>query len=288
MPDEHGQEKLGKDRLQASIDKSIELSNAFKPHLKPPHDAEYEKTFWPFIILSKKRYVGNLYEEDVDKFKEKSMGIVLKRRDNANILKKVYGGMINIILNQNDIAKSIAFLKNQLNLIQNESIPVGDLIISKTLKGSYADPSKISHKVLADRMLERDPGSAPQVNDRVQYVYIHNPDKRALQGERIESPEYIKANDIKIDYSFYITNQIMKPVCQLLSLVLESISGYRKPPGYFEELETKYVKKLGDVRLAKEKVQAAKEAEVERLIFEPVLLSIRKRMKNQKSIHDYF
>ena len=288
LPDENGEEKTGKDRLQASIDKSIELSNAFKPHLKSPHDAEYEKTFWPFIILSKKRYVGNLYEEDVNKFKEKSMGIVLKRRDNANILKKVYGGMINIILNQNDITKSIAFLKNQLNLIQNESVPIGDLIISKTLKGSYADPSKISHKVLADRMLERDPGSAPQVNDRVQYVYICNPDKNALQGDRIESPEYIKANNITIDYSFYITNQIMKPVCQLLSLVLESISGYKRPKGYFEEMESKYTKKLGDVKAAKEKVQSLKEAEVEKLIFEPVLVSIKKKMKNQKSIYDFF
>ena len=39
---------------------------------------EYEKVLWPFIILTKKRYVGNLYEEDPQKYYQKSMGIVLK------------------------------------------------------------------------------------------------------------------------------------------------------------------------------------------------------------------
>ena len=60
---------------------------------------EYEKTLWPFAILTKKRYVGNLYEEDPDKFKQKSMGIVLKRRDNAPIVKIVCGGIVDRILN---------------------------------------------------------------------------------------------------------------------------------------------------------------------------------------------
>lgn len=292
LPDENGNELTGKDRLQASIDKSIKVSEGFDDVLERRqqnvHKAEYEKTFFPFIILSKKRYVGNLYEHDVNKFNQKSMGIVLKRRDNANILKKIYGGMIDIILNQNDVPRSISYLKNQLTQIQNESIPMNDLIISKTLKGSYADPSKIGHKVLADRMFERDPGSAPQVNDRVQYLYIHNPDKKALQGDRIEDPEFIKANDLKIDYCFYISNQILKPVSQLLSLVVERIPGYRRPATYFQDLCEKFKKQLKEDKLAKDKVQAMKETEVEKLIFEPVLTSIRKKMKNQKSIYDFF
>ena len=196
--------------------------------------------------------------------------------------------MIDIILNQNDVPRSISYLKNQLTQIQNESIPMNDLIISKTLKGSYADPSKIGHKVLADRMFERDPGSAPQVNDRVQYLYIHNPDKKALQGDRIEDPEFIKANDLKIDYCFYISNQILKPVSQLLSLVVERIPGYRRPATYFQDLCEKFKKQLKEDKLAKDKVQAMKETEVEKLIFEPVLTSIRKKMKNQKSIYDFF
>ena len=288
LKDENGEECVGKDRLQAAIDTSIELSKAFKPLLKPPHDAEYEKTMAPFIILSKKRYVGNLYEYDVNSYTEKSMGVVTKRRDNAMILKRVYGGIIDIILNQNDVGKAISFLKNQLNLLQNGSVSVQDLIISKTLKGSYANPQQIAHKVLSDRMFQRDPGSAPAVNDRVPYIYIYNPDKSALQGDRIESPEFIKTHSIRIDYGHYVSNQILKPVCQLLALAVEQIPGYRKPEGYFTQLFEKYKKKFGDDKIASEKVQTEKEKIVENLLFEPVLANIRKKLKNQRSISDFF
>ena len=44
-----------------------------------------------------------------------------------------------------------------------------------------------------------------------------------MQGDRIETPTFIKDNNVKIDYEFYITNQIMKPVQQVFALVLEKI-----------------------------------------------------------------
>lgn len=289
LPDENGFELSGKDRLQASIDKSIELSKAFKPHLKAPHDAEYEKTFFPFIIMSKKRYVGNLYEEDVNKFKQKSMGIVLKRRDNANILKTVYGGMIDIILNENNVDKSIEFLKKQLKNIEDGKVDIKDLVITKTLKGSYADPSKIAHKVLADRMMDRDPGSAPQVNDRVPYVYIYNKEKNALQGDKIENPDFIQKNNVKIDYAFYITNQIQKPVSQLLSLRVEQIKGCKKNREYFENLKQKYLKEYnGDVIKTNDKINTLKELEVSNLIFDPIITKINQKARGQTTMTRWF
>ena len=39
------------------------------------------------------------------------MGIVLKRRDNAPIVKDVYGGIIDILMKDKDIEKAIKFLK---------------------------------------------------------------------------------------------------------------------------------------------------------------------------------
>ena len=51
------------------------------------------------------------------------------------------------------------------------------LIISKSLRGFYKKPHMIAHKVLADRMGERDPGNKPMVNDRIPYVYIQTKTK---------------------------------------------------------------------------------------------------------------
>jgi hypothetical protein len=136
-----------------------------------PQKLNYEKTLYPFILFSKKRYVGNLYEFDINKFKQKSMGIVLKRRDNANIVKKIYGGIIDIILNKQDLKESIVFLREELSNLVEGKTKIEDLVISKSLKGSYVDPTKIAHKVLADRIAERDPGNRPKAGDRIPYVY---------------------------------------------------------------------------------------------------------------------
>ena len=42
--------------------------------------------------------------------------------------------------------------------------------------------------------------------------------KKILQGNRIEHPDYIKEQSLKLDFEFYISNQIMNPVKQVLDL----------------------------------------------------------------------
>ena len=71
--------------LQKTIDYGMEAGERSKKLLKRPHDLEYEKTFHPFILLSKKRYVGNKFEDDIKSYKQACMGIVLKRRDNDDL-----------------------------------------------------------------------------------------------------------------------------------------------------------------------------------------------------------
>ena len=45
--------------------------------------------------------------------------------------------------------------------------------------------------------------------------------RHILQGDRIEHIDYIKKKGLKIDYEFYITNQIMNPVKQVLDLRMD-------------------------------------------------------------------
>ena len=210
----------GKQALEITIDVAQQAGHLASSFLKGPHDLEYEKTFMPFCLLSKKRYVGMLYETDANKCKRKEMGIVLKRRDNAPIVKDIYGGIIDILMKQQDIQKAMDFLRGCLQNIVDEKYPMEKLVITKSLRSGYKNPMQIAHKVLADRITSRDPGNKPGSGDRIPFVYIHNTSKTALQGEKIETPTYIVENNLKIDYSFYITNQIMKPVQQVFALVL--------------------------------------------------------------------
>ena len=210
--------------LTLSIDMGVITGELVKSRLPFPHDLEYEKTFWPFLILTKKRYVGNKYEFDPDSYKQDYNGIVLKRRDNAPIVKEICGGIINCLINDKDPIKAKKFTNDCLTKMFNNEYDIKYFLTSKTLKmkESYANWMRMAHVVLADRISIRDPGNCPQSGDRIPYAYIKikNITKDTLQGERIEIPEYIKEKNLELDYKLYMTNQIMKPALQFLELAL--------------------------------------------------------------------
>jgi hypothetical protein len=232
---------------------------------------------FPFILFSKKRYAGLLYEDDAEKTpKLKSMGIALKRRDNAPIVKTIFGGILDRLLKEQDLVASVAFLRLQLQSLVDGRAPLEELVITKALKGHYKSPQTIAHKVLADRMGERDAGNKPQANDRIPFVYIVPPNGAVvrLQGERIETPDYIRAHNLKPDYRHYITNQIMTPVCQLYALCVEQLPGYGFSPGYWVQMEEELsVQTLyaGKPKRMMERLATLKMRTVEALLFEPFI-----------------
>ena len=218
-----GEKIVGKKALEITIEIAQDAAHLCSQWLKPPMDLSYEKTLMPFILLSKKRYVGMLYETDANKGKMKYMGLSIKRRDSCDYLKDTYGGILNILMKEHNIEKSIQFLNTSLdNLIQG-NVPMDKLTITKALRSDYKNPQQIAHRVLADRIAQRDPGNKPKPGDRMRFVHIVNDNKKSLQGEKIETPEFILENNMKIDYTFYITNQLMKPLQQLFGLALEDI-----------------------------------------------------------------
>jgi DNA polymerase elongation subunit (family B) len=285
-----GEPIRGKKALEITIELAQEAGHLASGFLKGPHDLEYEKTFMPFCLLSKKRYVGMLYETDANKGKRKEMGIVLKRRDNAPIVKDIYGGVIDILMKEKNIENAMLFLKGCLQNIVDEKYPIEKLIISKSLRSNYKNPESIAHKVLADRIGERDPGNKPSSGDRIPYVYIHNSNKKALQGEKIETPAYIEEKKLKIDYSFYITNQIMKPIQQLFALVLEKIwiNSKRIPKLKKFQREIDQLKKNLDKDKFETKVEQLKNKEVKALLFDSYLRHTNNVKEGNNSLTNYF
>jgi DNA polymerase elongation subunit (family B) len=281
----------GKDALEITIEFAKEVGNLATKFLKSPHAWVYEKTLMPFCLLSKKRYIGMLYEDKPEKPKRKSMGIVLKRRDNAPIVKDIYGGVIDILMKEQNVETAIKFLKTSLQNLVDEKVPMDKLIISKSLRSGYKNPAQIAHKVLADRMGKRDPGNKPSIGDRIPFVYIQNPDKKALQGERIEHPDYIQANKIKPNYAFYITNQIMKPIQQVFALVLENIPSYkRQVPGLKRTIDG-WIDKLNDEpndEKIRKKIADIRNKEVKKILFDEYLIEIDNSTKGNQNIMSFF
>jgi DNA polymerase elongation subunit (family B) len=206
---------------------------------------EYEKTYQPYILFSKKRYVGKLYEFNTtqeNQYDEQGnltkkqgwyldyKGIVLKRRDNCGILKKIYKGCLMKIMD-GETDEAFDFLNDSLKVLLNnhklKKYPIEDFTITKTLKSydSYK-PDKHgnisqAHVMLAKRVEKRDPGNAFQTNERVPYCFIEikGSQKGLLQGDLIETPQYITQENLKLDYLYYIKKQLQTPIEQLFEYI---------------------------------------------------------------------
>ena len=284
-----GTKIIGKRALEITIELAIEACDLASRFLKLPHYFEYEKTFHPFLLLSKKRYVGMLYETNPNKCKRKSMGIVLKRRDNADVVKDIYGGNIDILMKDGDIPRAIEFTKIFLKNIIDGNVDLDKLVITKSLRGWYKNPKSIAHKVLADRMGKRDPGNKPAIGSRIPFVYFQTKTKVKLQGDKIENPDYVRKNNLIPDYPFYITNQIMKPLAQIFALVLEQIPQFKPSLSRFKRkvnsINRKYKNDQDKCQKEEDKIRLA---EVKKLIFNDALRQANNRKIGQRSIESFF
>jgi hypothetical protein len=225
-----GERITGRDGRQAVIDLTAEAGHLVTQALAPPHDFEFDKVFDPMLMFSKKRYAGCMFEENADDFVYKYMGIALKRRDNAPVVKAIFGKSMKKLLNERDIAGATTLVQQMSMDLVNGKTSLGQLTITKSLRADYADPTRIAHKALADRIAIRDPGNAPASGDRIPYVYIRpvvGAEAAKLQGDRIETPLYVREHKLTPDYEFYLEHQIQNPVSQMFGLLLEGMPGFR-------------------------------------------------------------
>jgi DNA polymerase elongation subunit (family B) len=146
--------------------------------------------------------------------------------------------------------------------------------------------------VLADRITTRDPGNKPSSGDRIPFVYITNSDKKALQGEKIETPSFITENNLKIDYSFYITNQIMKPVQQVFALVLEKIWTMQKKlpkiKQFKRDVEILRKEYVSDSEKFEDKLETMRCKEIKVLLFDEYLRETNNEKAGVQSLTKFF
>jgi DNA polymerase elongation subunit (family B) len=251
--------------LAESIELGKRAAQSITSQCRAAHKIEYEKTLFPFILFCRKRYVGMKYEDDIHKCKRMTMGVALKRRDNAPIVKDVFGGALDILMEHRDIKKAQEFVKNILVDILQNKIPLEKYVITKQLRDDYKNPGQIAHRVLADRMEERDAGNKPQVGDRLAYVYIKEKRDAKKQGERIEQIDYVREKKLTPDTEFYITNQVQNPVAQLFALAIEQLDGY-KPKNNYKQWMTEFMETMTEEE-ATLKILDYKEKELDDILF---------------------
>jgi hypothetical protein len=172
-------------------------------------------------------------------------------------------------MQERDIKKAQSFVTEMLVKVLENRVPLEKFIVTKALRDDYKNPEQIAHRVLADRMAARDPGTAPKVGDRIAYLYVAENKTASKQGDKIEELGYVRKNGLHPDTTFYITNQIQNPVAQLFALCIDQMEGYVPPksPTYESLLKDMLVKHEGDEEQATLAVLEKKERQLENLLF---------------------
>ncbi|EEE51779.1 hypothetical protein OsJ_33228 [Oryza sativa Japonica Group] len=189
-----------------------------------PIKLEFEKIYFPYLLISKKRYAG-LYWTNPEKFdKMDTKGIETVRRDNCLLVKNLVTECLHKILVDRDVPGAVQYVKNTISDLLMNRVDLSLLVITKGLTKTGEDYAvKAAHVELAERMRKRDAATAPTVGDRVPYVIIKAA-KGAKAYERSEDPIYVLDNNIPIDPQYYLENQISKPLLRIFEPILKNAS----------------------------------------------------------------
>ncbi|KAI8981524.1 DNA polymerase family B-domain-containing protein [Pilobolus umbonatus] len=210
--------KFGVDNLKEAMQLGREGAEIVTKKFVRPINLDFEKIYFPYLLINKKRYAG-LYWTREDKYdKLDTKGIETVRRDNCRLVQSVISKCLDKLLIERDVVGAQAFVKQTISDLLQNKVDLSQLVITKALsKADYAN--KQAHVELAERMKKRDAGSAPALGDRVAYVIIRGT-KDSPAYDRSEDPIYVLDNNIPIDTKYYLENQLSKPLIRIFEPIL--------------------------------------------------------------------
>ena len=181
--------------------------------------------------MNKKRYAGLLWTNSQKYDKIDCKGIETVRRDNCQLVKDVVNTVLNKILIERSYEQAITYCKQVISELLQNRIDLSLLVITKGLgkkmksdsAGGQTDSTtyqvKTAHTELAARMKKRDAANAPSAGDRVAFVMIKM-GKGARGYEKSEDPLYALENNLPLDYSYYLENQLKQPLIRIFEPIL--------------------------------------------------------------------
>ncbi|KAF0331594.1 DNA polymerase delta catalytic subunit [Colletotrichum sp. SAR11_59] len=210
--------KFGTKDLPEAMKLGEEAAGFVSSKFVKPIKLEFEKVYFPYLLINKKRYAG-LYWTKPEKYdKMDTKGIETVRRDNCLLVQTVIEKVLRMILIDQDVQGAQDYVKDTIaDLLQNK-VDMSKLVITKALtKDDYA--AKQAHVELAQRMKKRDAGSAPGLGDRVAYVMVKGA-AGSKNYENSEDPIYVLENNVPIDTKYYLDNQLAKPLGRIFEPIL--------------------------------------------------------------------
>ncbi|RXH93939.1 hypothetical protein DVH24_016006 [Malus domestica] len=192
--------QFGVPTVEAAMNLGREAAEYISGTFITPIKLEFEKVYYPYLLISKKRYAGLLWTNPGKFDKMDTKGIETVRRDNCLLVKNLVNECLHKILIDRDIPGAIQYVKNTISDLLMNRMDLSLLVITK-----------------------RDAATAPNVGDRVPYVIIKAA-KGAKAYEKSEDPIYVLENNIPIDPQYYLENKISRPLLRIFEPILKNAS----------------------------------------------------------------
>ena len=168
-----------------------------------------------------------MYEKAKDgtvKFKKIDVkGLQVVRRDSCPYVRETLKTLLDMILDSNDPRPVIEAAREAARNLMQGKVPMEKLLLSKQLAADYK--VKMAHVEVRDKMRAREPGSEPQQGDRVSFLIVQGPGK---MYEKAEDPMWVREKNVPIDYQYYFTNQMKKPIQDLLEPLIPPATIFNK------------------------------------------------------------
>ena len=199
-----------------------------------PIKLEFEKIYFPYLLINKKRYAGLYYTNPQKYDKMDCKGIETVRRDNCRLVAQVLNTCLEKILIDRNPNSAMEFVQATISRLLLDKIDISQLVITKELKKKEYK-GKQPHAELAAKLRKRAEinnktkvnnnnnnsssnskmaVNAPKLGERIPYVIVRG-SKKSRVYENAEDPIYVLENKIPIDFEYYLNHQLYKPLVRL-------------------------------------------------------------------------
>ncbi|KAF2070254.1 hypothetical protein CYY_008425 [Polysphondylium violaceum] len=205
--------KFGVSTVAEAMELGRHASKEVTKHFIRPINLDFEKVYYPYLLMAKKKYAG-LFWTKPDTFDKMDVkGLENVRRDTCPLVRNVVSVILRKLLIEKDIKMAEEYTKSIISDLLQNRLDISLLVITKALsKTEYK--GRVVHNELAQKMRARDPSTAPNLGDRVPYVVIQGL-KGAPIYEKAEDPLYVLEHNILLDTQYYLDKQLKAPLLRI-------------------------------------------------------------------------
>lgn len=133
---------------------------------------EFEKVYYPYLLMTKKRYLGIFWDHPYHPDKVDGKGIEFVRRDFPQIVGKTLKRVLTLLCEDQDKKGALQHLQSVVQRIYDRKVDIEEVVISKSLKEDvYAYKARQSHTEMIKRRLEEEPDFVYYISQRFPYVF---------------------------------------------------------------------------------------------------------------------